>query len=695
MSDTHHEHENGHGELSYWSAFWVGLFVAAVVLFTGLSVEPEKIPRLWLALIPLMPAFGALFNGIFVRHMPKLWTVVIAVGAPIVSFVFSVFLFFWLKKEGMEYIDVTLYEWLSAGAFSLDVTFRLDALSGVMILVVSGVGSLIHVYSIGYIAHDSSHNRFFTYLNLFTFAMLVLVLGNSMPLTFIGWEGVGLCSYLLIGFWFEDHANASAGKKAFIVNRIGDVGVLLGMFLIFQATGTLVYEEIAANMDKILNPTTVTVFGAGTATAIGLLLFLGCTGKSAQIPLYVWLPDAMAGPTPVSALIHAATMVTAGVYLIARMNFLYVATPEAMTVVAIVGALTALFAATIGLFQYDIKKVLAYSTVSQLGYMFLAVGVGAFTAGIFHLMTHAFFKACLFLGSGSVIHGMHEEQDIRKMGGLAKFMPKTHWTFFISCIAIAGLPPLAAFFSKDEILWHAFANKNVVVPWLPNVLWLIGAIAAGFTAFYMFRLYFLTFRGECRAPAALQKKIHESPPSMTWPLIILSGLAIVGGWVGMPAIFHVPNLFHENLHHVLSYEGLILSRIAPESEHAWEWIMMLTSVAIACAGIALAWVIYGKKPDWKWQPNDNFVYQMIHNKYWVDEGYFYAFVRPLVNFSVFLWRMVDAWIIDGALTWVTSAVAYNVGQGIRIVQTGNVQTYLLSFVIGVSLLVFYLWRFVG
>ncbi len=510
-----------------------------------------------LAVIVALPFVGVLLNGLLLdwigralgKKAHELLTsrmVVGTIGVLAIASAFfvalhAVFSHLPLMKghghESAPWLSYTLWNWMKVGGISIDLKFLLDPLSAVMLLVVTGVSSVIHLYSVGYMGHDPAHRKYFTFLNLFVFFMILLVLGDNLAVMFIGWEGVGLCSYLLIGFWYEDKAKAQAGKKAFVVNRIGDFGFILGIFMIGTATGHLDFAGIRENAGML---TTGEVLGISTITLTCLLLFLGATGKSAQIPLYVWLPDAMAGPTPVSALIHAATMVTAGVYMIARLNFLYVLSPPALAVVALVGAGTAVFAAAIGFAQNDIKKVLAYSTVSQLGYMFMAVGVGAFTAGIFHLMTHAFFKACLFLGAGSVIHALHERQDIQEMGGLRKKLPHTHWTFLVSVLAIAGAPLFSGFFSKDEILWRAFSAQFAYAPWVPKTVWVLGVLGAGMTAFYMFRLYFLTFAGKFRGAAELQEKIHESPKVMTVPLMILGSLAVIGGWVGAPHVFHIP-----------------------------------------------------------------------------------------------------------------------------------------------------------
>ena len=503
-------------------------------------MEPVAVQYDLLRWIVLSPLLGAILVALLGRTLPRKVIGTLASAAVGVSFLIGLAAFFKLKElsghghgEETVFLADHLYRWFAVGGLNVEAAFVFDRLSAVMVLVVAGVSALIHIYSMGYMARDECYWRYFTYLNLFVFFMLLLVTADNAVAMFVGWEGVGLCSYLLIGFWFEDPEKAYAGKKAFVVNRIGDFGFLLGIILIFWSLGTVNFNEIAQQAPLLLT-------GGGTlATAICLLLFLGATGKSAQIPLYVWLPDAMAGPTPVSALIHAATMVTAGVYMIVRLNVLYLLAPAAMCVVAVVGAATAIYAASIGLMQNDIKKVLAYSTVSQLGYMFLAVGVGAFSAGIFHLVTHAFFKALLFLGSGSVIHAMSNKQDIREMGGLKKQMPVTYWTFLFATLAIAGIPPFSGFFSKDEILWKAFSSPQG--HW---TLWLIGFVAAGLTAFYMFRLVFLTFHGECRADEETKHHIHESPSLMTVPLIVLGVLSVIGGFAGIPEALWGGNHFH-------------------------------------------------------------------------------------------------------------------------------------------------------
>lgn len=621
----------------------------------------------YLWLIPALPALGVLFHLFVGRRAGKGAVGIVAPGVVGAAFVVALAAFWQLCSlpAGSALVQ-NVYPWIHAGSLQIDVAFRIDALSGLMVLIVTGVGFLIHVYSVGYMHEDERFARYFTYLNLFTLAMLILVMGDSLPLLFVGWEGVGVCSYLLIGFWFTEEANAAAGKKAFVVNRIGDAGFLLAVFLIFwhlEGANGLRFDEIAAGVQAI--PPHI-------LTAIGLLLFVGATGKSAQLPLYVWLPDAMAGPTPVSALIHAATMVTAGVYLIARMSFLYVLVPDVLTVVATVGAMTALFAATIGLVQTDIKKVLAYSTVSQLGYMFLAVGVGAFSAGIFHLMTHAFFKGLLFLGSGSVIHGMGGEQDMRKMGGLRHHMPVTYWTFLVGTLAIAGVPGLAGFFSKDLILASTFAEGHIL-------LWLMAVLAAGMTAFYMFRLLFLTFYGECRADEHTRHHIHESPSSMTVPLRILAVLSILGGYLVLPMHLLWGDQLGAFLAPVLaSYHEIHLSI-------PLELALMGTSVSVAGSGIALAYFLYVARPELPGQMAEQAgaAYRVVLNKFYVDEIYEALFVRSTVAGARGLWRWFDVAVIDAAVHGAARIVDRN-AQAWRQVQTGNMQHYAAAIVVGAA-----------
>src|SRR5438552_4224258 len=571
-------------------------------------------------LIPLFPAIGFVVNGLIGKRLSKTAIGVIACGAVLLSFIFSAGAVFQLLQLDAAHRSQTvkLYEWINAGAvrtsegplagFTIDWAFLLDPLSSVMILVVTGVGLLIHVYSIGYMHAEDGFYRFFAYLNLFMFSMLVLVLASNFLLMFVGWEGVGLCSYLLIRYYFKRKSAGDAGKKAFIVNRIGDVGFILGILLIFAAFGSMEFDGVFRQISQRVPAET----GLGILTGIALLLFVGATGKSAQIPLYVWLPDAMEGPTPVSALIHAATMVTAGVYMVVRCSPIYSRAPFALEVVAIVGTLTAFMAATIGLVQTDIRKVLAYSTVSQLGYMFAAAGVGAYSAGIFHLMTHAFFKALLFLGAGSVIHAMGGEQNLLKMGGLRKHTPITFLTMVVAALAISGIPPLAGFFSKDEILWSAWAHGHPAI-------WGVGLVTAGLTAFYMFRLVFLTFSGEERMDEHTRRHLHESPASMTVPLVILPVLSVMGGWVGLPAWMGV-NRFGAFLERSLRFTTL--SEHEPAS-HALEAGLAVLSVAVAAFGIGAAYNLYVVRRESAQALARRFagLHALLSHKYHVDEIY--------------------------------------------------------------------------
>ncbi|MCB0361626.1 MAG: NADH-quinone oxidoreductase subunit L [Bdellovibrionales bacterium] len=633
------------------------------------------------ALLLLAPLFGFLFNGARFRSRDYLSAGSVASIAVLVSFVCACFLVFQLLGLPLEQrvLRVQFFEWLSLGEFKVQAGFLIDQVSAIMVLVITGVGFLIHVFSVGYMSHDERPAKYFAYLNFFLFNMLLLVLGDNLLVMFVGWEGVGLCSYLLIGFWFRDSEKAAAGMKAFITNRIGDAGFLLGIFLIFATFGTVNFTQLISRLPEIAE-----VGWTGPITLACLFLFIGATGKSAQIPLYVWLPDAMAGPTPVSALIHAATMVTAGVYMMVRLSSLYVLAPSAMLVVAIVGALTAFFAATIGMTQWDIKKVLAYSTVSQLGYMVLAVGVGAFGPAMFHLMTHAFFKALMFLGSGSVIHSMHGEQDMRKMGGLRNHMPITYWTFMVGWLAIIGIPPFAGFFSKDEILWRAF-NFPQVGP----LFWLMGLLGAAVTAFYMTRLMALVFWGKERF--GTQVHPHESPLSMTLPLFVLGFFSIVGGWVGIPHILsevlpgHLPNF----LEHWL--EPLMAKMPHPiHGSSVLEWSLMGISVGIAGLAAWFAYDTYLLHPDRPARITKKIapLYGLVAAKYRVDEFYFEKFIHPLVNLSKGLWVYIDANFIDRITYWVGDFVKSS-GSGIRSIQNGNLQQYALLIAIGlISLMIF-------
>ncbi|HET9708012.1 MAG TPA: NADH-quinone oxidoreductase subunit L, partial [Gemmatimonadales bacterium] len=580
----------------------------------------------------------------------------------------------------------TYFAWMPAGSLQLNAAFQLDQLSMIMILVITGVGTLIHIFSVGYMHDDAGYARYFAYLNLFVFFMLTLVLGANFPVTFVGWEGVGLCSYLLIGFWFEEKVNADAGKKAFIMNRIGDFGFLVAMFLIWQHTGSLDYATVFAQA-----PTTLAM-GGGIATAITLFLFLGCTGKSAQIPLYTWLPDAMAGPTPVSALIHAATMVTAGVFLVARANVLFALAPLSQAIVAGVGAATALFAATIALKQWDIKKVLAYSTVSQLGYMFVGVGTGAMAAGIFHLATHAFFKALLFLGSGSVIHAMHhayhathsheDAQDMRNMGGLARHLPWTCTLMWIATLAIAGIPPFSGFFSKDEILGAAFARGTAQPVWY--VFWALGLGAALLTAFYMTRMMLYTFHGPNRAGSQEEAHLHEAPAVMTGPLVVLGILALAGGALNLPSLVGGTAWLERWLEPVTA-AGAALVHL-PEVAASTEWTLIGIAVAIAIVGIvaALRVLDLSSVAPARSAPAETGLGKILNKKWYVDELYDALVVRPIMWFSrAVLWRVVDVGVIDGAGVNGAAATSRILGWLTSRLQTGELGFYAVIFVVGV------------
>ncbi len=678
--------------------------------------------HLWL--IPLFPLATAALMLLAGRRLPKAGVSVLCVGSVGFSFIYAAGAVRQLLSAEPEHrvAQQILFEWLTPGPmqmtgghairFVADWGFLLDPLSCVMVLVVTGVGFLIHVYSVGYMAHEGGYYRFFGYMNLFMFAMLTLVLANNMLLMFVGWEGVGLCSYLLIGFYFLKKSASDAGKKAFIVNRIGDAGFILGILLTAVTLGAIRFTSQglpdAEGASGILQALKAAVeahalaSGAPVLTGIALLLFVGAIGKSAQIPLYVWLPDAMEGPTPVSALIHAATMVTAGVYMVARMNPIYRLSPFAMDVVAVVGVVTAIFAASMALVQNDIKKVLAYSTISQLGYMFLALGVGAFAAGIFHLMTHAFFKALLFLGAGSVIHAISGEQDVHKMGGLWDKIPITAKTFFVATLAIAGIPPLAGFFSKDEILWRAFEKHPA--------LWFVGFVTAGMTAFYMFRLVFLTFFGYSRADEHVEKHVHESPPTMTVPLIILAALSVIGGWSGSAR-------FEKFLEPVLSRAGAETEAVsAAQQATTMEYVLMLASIAIATGGIWLAYQFYRTKriaPELvasKWP----LVYKLLFHKYYVDEiydamvvnrtkdlgsalGVFDARVIDgagvdgagwLARFGSTLSMWWDKWIIDGLLN-LGAKMMQLFSYPVRYLQTGLFSSYAMLILVGLVVLLAY------
>ncbi len=716
----------------------------------------------YLFLIPLFPLLGAIFNALFGysihKKMGEKPIHTLAILMPVASFIVSVMVLFSLASQPAEhrFFHNHVFQMVNIEFVKINMAFAIDQLSAVMILIVTGVGSLIHIYAVGYMHGDESYWRFFTYLNIFLFAMLLLVMGDNLIVMFFGWEGVGFASFALIGFWYKDINNASAGMKAFIVNRIGDFGFLIGFFLLFWGLSgawnevthhyvmgeehfTVTFNELHklfASEEFVNAFKAKTFMGISLATLVPLFLFVGATGKSAQIPLYVWLPDAMAGPTPVSALIHAATMVTSGVYMISRLNFLFSISPWVMVVITGIGALTALFAASIALVQRDIKKVLAYSTVSQLGYMFIAVGTGAYWAGIFHVMTHAFFKALLFMGAGSVIMGMHHEQDMFYMGGLRKKMPKTHITMLLATISIAGLPGLAGFFSKDEILWKAFATENLAIAWWPYLVWGMGALAALFTSFYMFRLYFMTFSGENRAdqiPASAHHghddehghehhEIKESPSSVTIPLMILAFLATFAGYIGMPHLFHaLPNFLEHWLEPVFetSAEHIHL-RHGMEHAVGLEWGLMTVSIVLAFTGFFVAKKFYNNNPLVEDDPNNipaklkkkfALIHEVLYQKYFIDELYFFFIVDNLLRLNnllswfdgkiidgivntaalvvkifAFFNGAIDKYIVDGMVKGVGNIV-FTLNKRVSALQTGRIQTYVIGMSAGLVLVI--------
>jgi len=664
-------------------------------------------PNLHLWIIPLLPLVGAAINGLLGRRFKNGMVATVALFFTAASFAYAV----WAALQGMHltlpHVEELSQPWIWTSDFRAPFGFYLDQLSTVMMLVVTGVGFLIHVYSVGYMAHEGGFYRFFAYLNLFMFFMLTLVLANNYLLMFVGWEGVGLASYLLIGFFFLKDSAANAGKKAFIVNRIGDFAFLIGMFLLLKYFGSLNFTTIFNALKESWGMET----SFGVLSLIALMLMIGATGKSAQVPLYVWLPDAMEGPTPVSALIHAATMVTAGIYMIARSSAIFSRAPETLLIVAIIGCITALFAATMGLAQTDIKRVLAYSTVSQLGYMFMACGVAAYSAGIFHLMTHAFFKALLFLGAGSVIHAVGGEQDMRRMGVLRKLTPVTFWVMMIATLAIAGIPQLAGFFSKDEILWQASR-----LPYGHIVFWIIGLITAGLTSFYMFRLIFMTFFGELRlgevdegeeahkanAPAHAQHDaasqshghaddhahghggVHESPWIMLAPLVVLAVLSVIGGWVNIPKALGGNQGFANYLAPAIQTPAEIGHEQAgarevkeEEGERGTELTFTVLSVVVAFAGLGLAWLLYVKRPELPDRITTSIrcMYVLVKNKYYVDEIYNTLFVGPLMAISTYVfWRGVDQGVIDGTVNGLGST-SKGIGNGLRHMQSGNIRSY--------------------
>ncbi len=659
----------------------------------------------WIVFLPL---FGAIVNGLLgakiQKSMGKGAISIIACAPVIIAFGLSVQAFSALQelKPERRFLIDNLYTWIHLGSLKVDMAFWVDPLSAVMILVVTGVGGLIHIYATGYMHDDKAYWRFFAYLNLFTAAMLTLVMGDNMLLLFVGWEGVGLCSYALIGFWYQDHSNARAGNKAFIVNRVGDFGFVLGIFLLFwsldaQGHGTITFREMAKWAPTIQSQM---LWGIPVITLATFFLFVGAAGKSAQIPLHVWLPDAMAGPTPVSALIHAATMVTAGVYMTARLNFFFSMAPDTLHLIAWVGVATALMSATIALTQNDIKKVLAYSTVSQLGYMFIGVGVGGYAAAIFHLMTHAFFKACLFLGAGSVILAMHHEQDMRKMGGLKQYMPYTFWTFFISVLAIAGTPFTAGFFSKDEILWLAFSSHHG-----NKAIWFLAVVGAGMTAFYMFRQFFMVFFGKCRADHHTQEHLHESPKVMTLPLVVLAIGAAVAGYIGPPGVFG-GSQFAQWL------EPVVNAHVEEHPQHALELGLMAISISVAAFGFFIAYLMYYRgalAPERFSNLAGGFFYRLFDRKWYLDEIYQAIFVNgtlllarigslfdqyiidgivdgsaSLTRFTSWLNGLFDNYIIDGIVNAIAN-ITFWAGNKFRRVQTGNINSYLYGILIAVVL----------
>jgi len=625
-----------------------------------------------LLLIPSFPLFGFLILGIGFRFIPKKVTSVIGPVTILLSFILSMIIFLNFHQFTGSPVH-QLCSWISIGPLDIPFAFLIDPLSVLMLLIVTGVGFLIHVYSVGYMKDDPGYNRFFAYMNLFVFSMLLLVLGANYPIMFIGWEGVGLCSYLLIGFWFKNHEFNNAAKKAFIMNRVGDLGFLLGMFLIFTTFHSL-------SFDSIFPVARYMPVGDPAIAAITLLLFIGAVGKSAQIPLYTWLPDAMAGPTPVSALIHAATMVTAGVYMVARSNILYALSPVIMAIIGITGLATALFAASIAIFQNDIKKILAYSTISQLGYMFVGLGAGAFTGAMFHLTTHAFFKALLFLGAGSVIHALGGEQDIRNMGGLRNKMPKTYWTFIIGAIAIAGIPPLSGFFSKDEILLNLYAHSGS--------MWAIAVVGSLFTAFYMFRLLFLAFFRKFRGTKEQFLHLHESPPVMVVPLIILAVLAVIGGLLNIPELFKGGSLLTTFLASVFADAARVTAQPLP-IPHVTEWFLMGITLSGCMIMILYAYVRFVKQekgllPDDAGRP---FPVRMISKKYYVDELYDLIFGKPFLWMSRFLHEIVELRFIDRMVNGVGYLIVWT-GNTVRFIQTGNVGFYMFIMILAIIMILF-------
>jgi NADH-quinone oxidoreductase subunit L len=626
----------------------------------------------------LLPFAGFVINGLGFRRLPKFLVSLIAVAMPLASFVITILLFNEFQKAGGKAITLKYGEWIATTGMYVTFSLLIDKLSLLMLSFVTGVGTLIHIYSVGYMGKDEGYGKFMAYLNLFMFSMLALVMGSNYLIMFIGWEGVGLCSFLLIGFWNKNRPYNAAAQKAFVMNRIGDLGLLLGVFLILIFFGTTEFLEVELAVSYDSNPYKV---NSWQMIAVTMLLFVGAMGKSAQIPLYTWLPDAMAGPTPVSALIHAATMVTAGIYMVVRSNFLYSLAPVTLTVILVIALLTALIAASIGIFQNDIKKVLAYSTVSQLGYMFMALGLGAYTAGMFHVVTHAFFKALLFLGAGSVIHALHHEQDIRNMGGLRKYMPITFITFAIATLAISGIPPFAGFFSKDEILLNLYLKSPV--------LWGLGLLGSAMTAFYMFRLFFLTFLGDFRGTEEQKHHLHESPISMTLPLMILAVLSIGGGLLNIPEVFAKDG---DKLNDFLAPIYEVSKKVNPklfethQISHSTEYVLMGISVAVAIASIVFAYIkfVSGKAVP-KAETEQKGFARVLARKYYVDELYDAVFVKPIQNFSRFLADTFE-FAIDFFVEATGQLVKF-LANAFRKLQTGNVGTYVFAIVLGAVILI--------
>jgi len=623
-------------------------------------------------LIPVLPLIGFLIIGLYGKKLSKNLVGVIACGTVLAAFIISAGLFFESLAAGAKPVTINLFSWIYAGNLNIPFSFLIDPLSIVFLLIITGVGFLIHLYSIGYMHDDEGFSRFFAYLNLFIFFMLLLVMGSNYLIMFVGWEGVGLCSYLLIGFWFKNTAYNNAARKAFVMNRIGDLGFLLGIILIYITFGSISYSEVFHSARGFASDQSV-------MTVITLLLFVGAIGKSAQIPLYTWLPDAMAGPTPVSALIHAATMVTAGIYMIARSNILFTLAPFTMEVVACVGIVTALFAATIGLAQNDIKKVLAYSTVSQLGYMFLALGLGYFTGAVFHVATHAFFKALLFLGAGSVIHAMSGEQDIRRMGGLKKALPITFFTFAVGTLAISGIPPFAGFFSKDEILAHAFAASPL--------LWFLGLLGSVMTAFYMFRLFYLTFFRDFRGTEKQKHHLHESPKTMTIPLMVLAGLSVVGGFMGVPESLGGGHALKAFLAPVFADSEM--RSLPTELSAGTEYGLMAFAVIILVSVILFARNLYLNRAQLPAEEGEEItpLHKVVYNKYYVDEIYENVITKPINWISEQVYKVIDLRIVDSLVNFVGKTVNWS-SATLRYIQAGNIGFYIFAMVLSIILILF-------